>query len=126
MSYHILSETENSFERTIVYPTMHEIFVVMVQQNVETNKKTGQRRIIVCFQKLLWISLLSCQTNLDQPVGVSLHQAVSYHLQYFLTLCILTIYQVYQWEQKKIIYKYVPFYENLLGVLQECDNLADL
>ena len=33
-------------------------------------------------------------------------------------------------ETKKIIYKYdcdcVPFYENQLGVLQECDNLADL
>ena len=31
---------------------------------------------------------------------------------------------------KKIIYKYdcdcVPFYENQIGVLQECDNLADL
>ena len=32
MSYHILSETENSFERTIVYQTMHENFVVIVQQ----------------------------------------------------------------------------------------------
>ena len=33
-------------------------------------------------------------------------------------------------ETRKIIYKYdcgcVPFYENQLGVLQECDNLADL
>ena len=33
MSYHILSETENSFERTMVYQTMHENFVVIVQQN---------------------------------------------------------------------------------------------
>ena len=32
MSYHILSETEISFERTIVYQTMHENFVVIVQQ----------------------------------------------------------------------------------------------
>ena len=33
-------------------------------------------------------------------------------------------------ETKKVIHKYdydcVPFYENQLGVLQECDNLADL
>ena len=32
MSYPILSETENSFERKIVYQTMHENFVVIVQQ----------------------------------------------------------------------------------------------
>ena len=32
MAYHILSESQNSFERTIVYQTMHENFVVIVQQ----------------------------------------------------------------------------------------------
>ena len=32
MSYNILSEIENSFERKIVYKTMHENFAVIVQQ----------------------------------------------------------------------------------------------
>ena len=35
-------------------------------------------------------------------MGVSLHQGVFYHLQHSLTLCKLTIYQVYQREQRKL------------------------
>ena len=39
MSYHILSESDLSCERTIIYQTVHENFIVIVQQKRSHEKE---------------------------------------------------------------------------------------
>ena len=122
MSYHISLETENSFERTIAYQTMHENFVVIVQQK-RLNEKED------------WTTRDHCMTPQlsEKPQSTSRDFITSGCIIPPSTLSyLLHTYEISNLPvgTKKIIYKYdcdcVPFYENQLGVLQECDNLADL
>ena len=103
MSYHILSETENSFERTIVYQTMHENFVVIVQQKHLSEQEDWTTKDHCMLPKIFEFHCsVARQTSINHS-GVSLHQGVLYHLQYSLTLCKLTIYRIYQRDQSKLI-----------------------
>ena len=69
MSYHILSETENSFERTTVYQTMHENLVVIVQQKRLNEKEDWTTKDHCMIPKIFedFIAQLS-----DKPQSTSL------------------------------------------------------
>ena len=130
MSYHILSETENSFERTIVYQTMHENFIVIVQQN-RLNEKEDWTTKNHCMIPKIFVNFIAQLS--DKPQSSSGGFITSGGIIPPSTLSDpLHTYDISNLPvgTKKIIYKYdcdcVPFYENQLGVLQECDNLADL
>ena len=129
MAYHILSESKNSFERTIVYQTTHENFVVIVQQKRLNEKEDWTTKEHCKLPKIFLNFIAQLPDKPQSSVGISLHQGVLYHLQQSDPLHAYDISNL-PVETRKIIYKYdcncVPFYENQLGVLQECDNLADL
>ena len=130
MAYHILSESENSFERTIVYQTMHENFVVIVQQKRLNEKEDWTTKehcmlpkIIVNFIAQLPDKPQSTSGGFITSGGIVPPSTLSDPLHAY-DMSNLPV------ETRKILYKYdcncVPFYENQLGVLRECDNLADL
>ena len=130
MSYHILSETENSFERTIVYQTMHENFVVIGQQK-RLNEQEDWTTKDHCMLPKLFVNYVAQLPDKPQSTsggfitsGGIVQPSTLYDPLHTYDISNLPL------ETRKIIYKYdcdcVPFYENQLGVLQECDNLADL
>ena len=89
MSYHILSETENSFERTIVYQTMHENFVVIVQQNRLNEKENWTTKNHCMIPKIVVNFIAQLSDKPQSTSGGFITSGVSYHLQHSLTLCIL-------------------------------------
>ena len=130
MSYHILTESENSFERTIVYQTMHQNIVVIVQQKRLSEKKdwTTKEHFLLPKNFVNFIAQLpdkpqSTSEGFIKSGGIVPPSTLSDPLHAYDISNLLV-------ETRKIIYKYdcncVPFYENQLGVLRECDNLADL
>ena len=130
MSYHILSESENSFERTIVYQTRHENFVVIVQEK-RLNEQEDWTTKDHCMLPKFFVNFIAQLP--DKPQSTSGGFITSGGILPPSTLS--DPVQTYDISNlpagtKKIIYKYdcdcFPFYENQLGVLQECDNLADL
>ena len=130
MAYHILSESENSFERTIVYQTMHENFVVIVQQK-HLNEREDWTTKEHCMLPKIFVNFIAQLP--DRPQSTSGGFITSGGIVPPSTLSdSLHAYDISNLpvETRKIIYKYdcnsVPFYENQLGVLRECDNLADL
>ena len=126
----IFYQTENSFERTIVYQTMHENFVVIVQQN-RLNEKEDWSTKNHCMIPKNFVNFIAQLS--DKPQSTSGGFITSGGIIPPSTLSDpLHTYDISNLPvgTKKIFYKYdcdcVPFYENQLGVLQECDNLADL
>ena len=130
MSYHILSESDLSRERTIIYRTVHENFVVIVHQkrSHENEEWTTHDH---CMLPKIFINFIAQLPDKPETTGSGfitsggvvppttlLHPLEQYDIS---NLPMGT---------KKLKYKYdcdcVPFYENQLGVLQACDNLADL
>ena len=126
MACHILSASENSFERTIVYQIMQE------NRTTETFKRKKEWTTKApCMLREIFVSCIAQLPDKPQSTGGG-----------FITSgCIvppstlsdpLLAYDISNLavETRKIIYKYdcncVPFYENQLGVLQQCDNFADL
>ena len=130
MSYHILSESDLSCERTIIYQTVQENFIVIVQQK-RFHEKEEWITHDHCMLPKIFITFMAQLPDKPETTGSGfitsggvvppttlLHPLEQYDIP---NLPMGT---------KKLIYKYdcdcVPFYENQLGVLQACDNLADL
>ena len=130
MAYYIFSESENSFERTFVYQTMHENFVVIVQQK-RLNEKEDWTTKEHCMLPKTFVNFIAQLP--DQPQSTSGGFITSGGIVPASTLSdpphVFDISNL-SVETEKIIYKYdcncVPFYENQLGVLRERDSLADI
>ena len=122
MSYYILSESDLSCERTIIYQTVHENFIVIVQQKRSHEKEDWITHDHCMFPKI-FINFMAQLPDKTETAGSGfitsggvvppttlLHPLEQYDIS---NLPMGT---------KKLIYKYdcdcVPFYENQLGVLQ--------
>ena len=130
MAYHILSESKNSFERTIVHQTMHENFVAIVQQKCSFEKEDWTTKEYCIIPKIFLNFIARLPDKPQSTRGGSLHQGGIVPPSTLSDP--LNAYDISNLPvgTRKIIYKYdcncVPFYENQLGVLQEYDSLADL
>ena len=132
MSYYILSESEKSFERTIVYKKQNENFVDIITQKRFNGKDdwTTQQPCMLPKFYINFIAELPEKPSTDSFEGSYITSGgitPPSKISQLLVACDISILPV---ELKKILYKYecetVPFFENQLGVVQACDHLADL
>ena len=133
MSFHILSDQNNVWERTIVYQTFYENFVVFIQQK-RTNEKeenwTTLEHFMIPKIFINFIATLPDKKESEDCGGTFITSGG------FVPPLSLT-HPLYPYdivtlpkETRTILYKYdcdcVPFFENQLGVVRACNDLADL
>ena len=127
MSVKILSESAISRERTLVYQTLYENFVVLIQQ-----KKIGDVWTVYqhCLIPKLFINAIAALPNKTEPSGSSIITSGG-----FLPPKTTPAFKNYDVdtltdEVRRIFYRYdcecVPLSENQLGVYRSCDELADM
>ena len=127
MSVKILSESTISCERTLVYQTLYENFVVLIQQ-----KKVGEIWTVYqhCLIPKLFINAIASLPNKTEPSESSIitsggflppktTPAIENHDVDTLTDEVRRIFYCYDCEC-------IPLCENQLGVYQACDDLADM
>ena len=127
MSVKILSESAISRERTLVYQTLYENFVVLIQQ-----KKIGDVWTVYqhCLIPKLFINAISALPNKTEPSESSI--TTSGGLLPPKTTPAFENHDVDTLtdEVRRIFYRYdcecVPLCENQLGVYRACDELADI
>ena len=133
MSFHILSDQNSLWERTIVHQTFYENFVVFIQQK-RTNEKeenwTTLEHFMIPKIFIKFIATLPDKKESDDCGGtfitsVGFFQPLSL-THPFYQYDIVTLPKV----TRTILYKYychcVPFFEKQLGVVRACNDLADL
>ena len=132
MSYYFLSESEKSFERTIVYQTQLENFVVNITQKWFNEKDDWTTQQYCKLPKIFinFIAELPEKSSTDSYEGSFITSGgiiPPSKISQFFVACDISNLPV---ELKKILYKSdcetVPFFENQLGVVQACDDLDDL
>ena len=132
MSYYVLTEDENSWERALVYQTHHENFIVVVQQK-RYNEKGEWNTINHCLLPKIFVNFMA---KLPEKPTTDTHGDTNFTSGGILSpskvrdiLCSYNILDLRE-NVKKVFYKYdcdmVPFFENQLDVVEACDNLADL
>ena len=132
MSYYVLTEDESSWERTLVYQTHHKNFIVVVQQK-RYNEKGEWITLNHCLLPKIFVSLMANlleKPTTDTPGGANFTSGgILQPSKVQDSLCSYNILGLPE-NVKKVFYKYdcdmVPFFENQLGVVEACDNLADL
>ena len=129
MSFYLLSDSEESWQRTLVYQTMYESYVVFIQQYKDFSEKnwiTSDRFIIpkpiIDFVATLPGKNLPAHGSIITSGGlVPPQQLQSCEPQDIATL---------PDETKQLLFKYdcdcVPLFENQLGAQDARDNLASL
>ena len=127
MSVQILAESVNAFERTLVYQTVFENFVVLIQQKRQGDVwQTYQH----CLIPKLFINAIASLPGKTQPAECSLITSGGH-----LPPKALPTFQHFDMEYlpndvKRILFRYdcdcVPLFENQLGAYQACENLADM
>ena len=125
MSVQILAESVISFERTLVYQTVFENFVVLIQQKRQGGVwQTYQH----CLIPKLFINAIASLPEKTEPAECSLITSGGH-----LPPKALPTFQHFDMESlpndvKRILFRYdcdcVPLFENQLGASQACENLA--
>ena len=133
MSFHILSDQNNVWERTILYQTFYENFVVFIQQK-RTNEKEENWTTLEHFMiPKIFINFIATLPDKkeSEDCGGTFITSVGFVPPLSLThplypYDIVTLPK----ETRTILYNYdcdcVPFFENQLGVVRACNDLADL
>ena len=127
MSVKILSESAISRERTLVYQTLYENFVVLIQQ-----KKIGDVWTVYqhCLIPKLFINAIAALPNKTEPSESSIITSGGFlppkTTPAFKNHDVDTLTD----EVRRIFFRYdcecVPLSENQLGVYRACDELADM
>ena len=127
MSVQILAESVISFERTLVYQTVFENFVVLIQQKRQGDVwQTYQH----CLIPKLFINAIASLPEKTEPAECSVITSGEH-----LPPKALPTFQHFDMESlpndvKRILFRYdcdcVPLFENQLGAYQACENLADM
>ena len=127
MSVQILAESVISFERTLVYRTVFENFVVLIQQKRQGDDwQTYQH----CLIPKLLINAIASLPEKTEPAVCSVITSGGH-----LPPKALPTVQHFDMESlpndvKRILFRYdcdcVPLFENQLGAYQACENLADM
>ena len=127
MSVQILAESVISFERTLVYQTVFENFVVLIQQKRQGDVwQTYQH----CLIPKLFINAIASLPEKTEPAECSVITSGGH-----LPPKALPTFQHFDMESlpndvKRILFRYdcdcVPLFENQLGAYQACENLADM
>ena len=127
MSVKILAESEFSCEKTLVYRTVYENFVVLIQQQKKDNVWNTYHQ---CLLPKLLINAIAAPPEKTDPSECSMITSGGH-----LTAKVLPAFQYCNMdtlpeETKRILYRYdcecVPLFENQLGGYQACDDLANL
>ena len=126
MSVKILSESAISFERTLVYQTVFENFVVLIQQKRKNDLWYTYQH---CLIPKLFINAIAALPEKMEPAESSVITSGGH-------LPPKTIPQMHSTEEtlpeevRRILYRYdcdcVPLFENQLGTYQAYENLGDM
>ena len=124
MSVKILSESAISFERTLVYQTVFENFVVLIQQKRENDLCNTYEH---CLTPKLFINAIAALPEKTEPAESSIITSGGH-------LPPKTIPQMHSTEEnlpeevRRILYRYdcecVPLFENQLGTYQAYENFG--
>ena len=86
MSYHILLESDLSCERTIIYQTVHENFIVIVQQK-RSHEKEEWITHDHCMLPKIFINFMAQLPVIPETTGSGfITSGGLYHQQHFCTL----------------------------------------
>ena len=127
MSVKILAESEASWERTLVYQTVYENFVVLIQQRKQDNVWHVYHYCLL--PKLLINAIAALPEKIDPSESTIITSGGH------LPAKVLPAFQdcnmdTLPEETKRILYRYdcecVPLFENQLGAYQACDDLGNL
>ena len=127
MSVKILAESESSCESTLVYRTVYENFVVLIQQRKQDNVWNTYHH---CLLPKILINAIAALPEKTDPLECSILTSGGH-----LPAKVLPAFQDFNMdtlpeETKRILYRYdcecVPLFENQLGAYQACDDLANL
>ena len=127
MSVKILAESEASWERTLVYQTVYENFVVLVQQRKQDDVWHVYHH---CLLPKLLINAIAALPEKTDPSESTIITSGGH-----LPATVLPAFQDCNMdtlpdEIKRIFYRYdcdcVPLFENQLGAYQVCDDLGNL
>ena len=127
MSVKILAETEASWERTLVYQTVYENFVVLIQQRKQNDVWHVYHHCLL--PKLLINAFAALPDKIDSSESTIITSGGH------LPANVLPAFQDCNMdtlpdEIKRIFYRYdcdcVPLFENQLGAYQACDDLGNL
>ena len=123
MSVKILSESEGSWERTLVYQTVYESFVVLIQQRKQDDVWHVDHH---CLLPKLLINAIAALPEKTDPSESTIITSGGY-----LPARVLPAFQncnmeTLPEETKRILYRYdcecVPLFENQFGAYQACDD----
>ena len=126
MSVQILAESVISFERTLVYQTVFENFVVLIQQKRQGDVRQTYQH---CLIPKLFINAIASLPEKTEPAECSVITSGGHLPQ---KLC--QHFSILTWSHYlttlKVLFRYdcdcVPLFENQLGAYQACENLADM
>ena len=127
MSVQILAESVISFEQTLVYQTVFENFVVLIQQKRQGDVwQTYQH----CLIPKLFINAIASLPENTEPAECSLITSGGHLPQKALPTIQHFDMESLPNDVKRILFRYdcdcVPLFENQLGAYQACENLADM
>ena len=129
MSFYLLSDSEESWQRTLVYQTMYENYVVFIQQYKDFSEKnwiTSDRFII---PKPI-IDFVATLPGKNLPANGSIITSGGLVPPQQLQSCEPQDIATLPDETKQLLFKYdcdcVPLFENQLGAQDARDNLASL
>ena len=127
MSVKILSESEISRERTLVYQTLYKNFVVLIQQKKIGNVWTVNQH---CLNPKLFINAIAALPNKTEPSESSIITSGGFLPPKTTPAFENPDVDTFTDEVRKIFYRYdcecVPLCETQLGVYGACDEFADL
>ena len=133
MSYHILCESEDSWERSIVYHTQNENYIVFIQQKKNSEKGCWRSiehciipKMFVNFVATLPDKYVSTEDNGTKTVLTAGGYSVPRKMPLLFPYDIDTLSP----DTKRLLYRYdcdcVPILENQLGQFQAIEELAQL
>ena len=126
MSVKIFSESAICFERTLVYQTVFENFVVLIQQKRKNDLWYTYQH---CLIPKLFINAIAALQEKTEPAECSIFTSGG-HLPPKTIPQMLSTEETLPEEVRRILYRYdcdcVPLFENQLGTYQAYENLGDM
>ena len=126
MSVKIFSESAISFERTFVYQTVFENFVVLIQQKRKNDLWYTYQH---CLIPKLFINAIAALPKKTEPAECSILTSGGHLLPKTIPQ-MLSTEETLPEELRRILYRYdcdcVPLFENQLGTYQAYENFGDV
>ena len=126
MSVKILSDSAISFERTLVYQTVFENFVVLIQQKTKNDLWYTYQH---CLIPKLFIKAIAALPEKTEPAESSIITSGG-HLPPKTIPQMLSTEETLPEEVRRVLYRYdcdcVPLFENQFGTYQAYENLGDM